>query len=603
MPIQPSSYSSGPLAPQQINQDLYGIPGAPSGVRFHTRRPLLFETVVSGGTAYTSLVPQPIAGAGLIASPMVDTTALAGIGADNPGVGAKFTFQNWVPASGGNPGLFAGRWLTWNFPYTAPVTVPPGGVGAGMTNNSSFNNIGTFQYGNTGHFNCPFHLDLIAPGAGSVNTWKPSFYWLTPSTPVIEGNADDTTGPTTRMGFLWQSVTAGTGGTVSAIPSVSQTWDPVTSAALNGMSSALTFLNNPPTFRVSGTAAQSIGNATVAVLGLHSTPDYDNYSGWSTALANYTAPLQGLYLMSPTVVWGTASSTSFRYCGLQVTAGGTTTNYQGPSYAATQVGPGTTGTGLTSTAAVRVLSLNQGDKVAGYGFQNSGGALSLYTGFQTRLIGAHMSPRAASGTVLTYTPPPVGFRFTAGTGPGTALTASLNARIGGDLNFLLNRPYLTAYQSAPQGSFANNSGFHQVNMDTLGALPRGGNGDNYAGWSTANHWYVSQVPGWYLVMAELFATVPSATTATLTAGISCSSSGGIAPSTSPDAYQQVVYPLTGAGGPQPGAYAMGVYYLLPGEHVHPVLQAQDWGGTWGTFANVGAATVVASQFSCFWLSS
>lgn len=603
MPLPPSTYSPGPVSPQQLNRDLYGSPSiGPSGVLFHGRRPVLSESVMAGGTAYAALAQQAVAGAGVQAYSIIDTTALAGAGADQPGTASAFTFQNHVPSSGGTAGDTAGQWLTWGFPYTGLVTAPPGGVGAGMVQNSSFGNIGTFQYGNTAHNNCPYHLDLLAPGDGTANTWKPAFWWLTPSTPVIEGSSTDTAGQLTRMGFLWQSVGQG-GGTVASVPSVAATWGTVTSAALNGMSTALTFLNNPPAFRATTTSGQSVPNATATIIGLRDVPGFDNYSGWSTAAANYTVPLTGLYLFSPTVVWGTASSQGLRYCGLQVLAGGTTVNYQGPSYAATPVGPGTTGTGLTSTAVARVLSLNAGDKVAAFGFQSSGGGnVSLYTGFQSRLIGAYMTQQAAAGTTLSYTAPVTGFRFQAGALSGTAITAAFNARIGNDVGFLLSRPYFTGFQQTPQSGFANGSGFHMVTIDSLGALPRGGNGDSYGGWSASNHWYTSQVAGWYLVIADLYATPPAATTATLTAGIFCSSSGGITPSATPDQYQQVFYPIS-TGGPPPGAFAMGMYYLQPGESVYPMLQAQNWGGTWGTFVNGGTTNAVYSQFSVFFISS
>ena len=169
------------------------------------------------------------------------------------------------------------------------------------------------------------------------------------------------------------------------------------------------------------------------------------------------------------------------------------------------------------------------------------------------------------------------------------------------MNFLLNRPYFTGYQGTQSGLFATDSGWHQVKIDTLGALPRGGNGDNYGGWSAANSWYVSQVPGWYLVMFDGYASVPSATTATLLAGIFCSSSGGITPAASPDIYQNVYCPVTTGTSP-PGAFAMGMYYLAKGEYVYPMLEAIAWGGSWNTFVNSNTAHLVYSQLSCFWVS-
>lgn len=602
MPIPPSSYSSGPVFMQQLNTDLYGTQtGGPSGVAFHAQRPLLSETVYIGGTAYTDLVPQPVQGFGCFAYTVIDTTALSAQGADNPGTASTFRFKNFVPGSYGAAGSAGGWWLTWNFPRTGNVTVPPGGVGAGMSVNSIFRDIGVFQYGSPAVANTPYYLDLAPVGYGSTATWQPSFYWLTPSTPTIVANASDTSGITTRMGFAWHTVQAG-GSAVPSVPSVAQSWGTVTSPMLNGMGSALAFLNNPPALRCITTTGQGINNSTNTIIQFNAAPQLDNYAGWSTAVSSYTAPLPGMYLFSPTVVWGTASSSGIRWSGLLVHAGGTNATHNGPVYAATPVGPGVSGAGLTATAQARILSLNAGDTVQAVGFQNAGVTVPLYTGYNTRLIGAYMGQQAAAGTTLAYTPPVTGFRFQAGALAGTALTAALNARIGGDLAFLLNRPYFTGFQATSQSGFANNSGFHQVNIDTLGALPRGGNGDSYGGWDPVNHRYASQVAGWYLVLADLYPTPPASGTAgVLTAGIFCSTSGGITPSSSPDNYQQVYYPVA-TGGPPPGGFAAGMYYLQPGEYVYPMLNVTNWGGTWGTFVSAGTASTIHSQFSCFYMS-
>lgn len=602
IPFPPSIYAAGAVSPQQLNTDLYGLPGGgPNGVLFHARRPLTSETVLVSGTAYTQLSAQPVAGAGLEAYTVIDTTALAGPGGDNPGTYSTFTFVNNVPASAGAPNTIGGWWLSWNFPVTGNVTVPPGGVGAGMSLGGNFRDIGTFQYGSTGHDSGPYYLDLISTG-GRFDLWQPSFYWLTPSVPVIGASATDTAGQTTRMGFLWQAV-AGGGSALAAIPAVTQSWGTVTSAMLNGMGSAFSFLNNPPSLRVAAATGQAVANSTLTVFTFGgSAAALDNYGGWSTGPSAYTAPLPGLYLFAPTVVWGTASSAGARWSGLQVTAGGSTVTHQGPSYLPSLVGPGVSGVGLCATAQCRILALNAGDTVSAAGAQNSGVTVPLYTGYASRLIGAYMTQQAAAGTVLSYTAPVTGFRFQAGALAGTALTAVLNARIGGDVSFLLNRPYFTGYQATAQNGLAQGPGFHQVTIDTLGALPRGGNGDNYGGWSAANHWYVSQAAGWYLVIADLYATPPvSGTLGTLTAGILCSSSGGITPSVNPDWYQQVTYPASGGNTP-PGAFAMGLYYLQPGEHVYPQLQVQDWGGTFGTIVATSSTGTIHSQFSCFYVS-
>jgi hypothetical protein len=608
IPLAPSTYVSGPFSPQQLNTDLYGVPGIASGVLFHAARPLLSETVFKGGTIYTPLSAQPVSAPGIQAYSVIDNTALFCRGADSPGTAAQFRFQDAIPGSGGVAATTGnGWWLGWNFPNLGFVTAPPGAVGAGITlgnaAGNTFRDVGVVQYGAPSQLNCPWYLDLT-PAGGTTTVWYPSFYWITSTEPGVTGNPNDTAGTATRMGYLWQSAASGFG-TVSAIPSVTQNWGTVTSANLNAMGSALTFLGNPPTLRVATNSGQPVLNGAITVLDFTSAPPanngFDNYAGWSTATSTYTVPLPGLYLFAPTTVWGTVSSSGNRWSGLQVHAGGTTASYQGASYQATLVGTGTTGTGFTATATAKVFALQAGDTVAAYGVQSSGVTVPLYTGYFSRLIGAYMTPQAPAGSVLPYTPPVSGFRFQAGALGGTALTAALNSRIGNDVNFLLNRPYFTGFQATANTGFSNNSGFHKITIDTPGALPWGGNGDNYGGWSAGSNWYVSQAAGWYLVIADLYASAPTGTTGTLTAAIYCSSSGGVTPSVSPDLYQQVPYP--DANGPPPGAFAMGLYYLQPGEYVYPMLQAQSWSSTWGTTVQGTTAHWVTSQFSAFWVSN
>jgi hypothetical protein len=599
MPLPPSTYYSGPVSPQQLNADLYGTPAiSASGLEFHAHRPLLAEVLTEGGTAYAALTPQSIQSGGISAFSIIDTTALFGVGGDYPSTFSLFHFVNSVPASAGAGGQVGGWWLTWNFPDLETVTDPPGGVGAGMVENSSFLALGVFQYGNASGHNCPWYLDLISSGGGA-NTWKPGFYWLTPSAPQFVVS-DDTSGETTRMGFLWQSVADAYATPVSSVPSVPLSWGTVTSAALNSMGSALALLNTPPTLRVSTTSGQTFSSNSVTSVQFTGAPGVDNYQGWSTASTHYVVQLPGLYLFSPTVVWGTASSGGIRWTSLQTIAGGTSILYQGPTYAATPVGPGVSGAGLTSTSVIRVLSLNAGDVVNAIGLQNSGISVSLYTGYASRLIGAWMGQQAPVGSVLTYSAPSTGFRFQAGALSGSELTAALNDRLGNDVNFLLNRPYFTGYQAQEQTGFTLST-WHQVNMDTLGAPPRGGNGDNYGGWSSANHWYSSQVAGWYLCIADLYAVPPASGTAgVLTAGLFVSTSGGVTPANTPELYQKVPYPIS-TGGPPPGVTAMGVYYLLPGEYVYPAIYATGWGGTWGTYTSSSTVATVHSQFSCFYI--
>lgn len=607
MPLPPSTYVSGPVTPAQLNADLYTFGNVnfnATGILFHSHRPLLSETIVQGGTGYAALSQQAIAGGGVIGYTAVDTTALFSPGADGPGTFAAFRFSNGISGSGGIAGVSAagGYWLHWNFPRLGLVTNPPGGVGAGLGTGGTMIYSGSFQYGSTTQGNAPFFLDLVFPGGTTSPFWFPFFWWETASTPTITGNAIDSAGATTRQGWLWQCINLNIGNLATSIPAPSLSWGTVTSAALNStIGSVLTFLNNPPVVRSILTGGQTVPNAVNTTMNFPA-PSVDNYSGWSTALTHYSAPLPGLYLFSETLIWGTASSTGVRESILQTTLGTAAAFYKGSSYQATPVGPGVSGVGLTGSTALRIFNLNAGDSITGVGLQNSGVSMPLYTGFSSRLIGAYMSPVAATGTVITgLTVPNTGFRWQAGLLSGTALTAALNQHLGSDLQFLMNKPYFTGYQQTAQTGFASSSGFHRVTIDTIGTFPRTGNADNWAGWSTANTWYTSQLAGWYLVVADLYATPPTGTTGVLAAGIGITSSGSIVPTSAPDVYQEVAFPNTGTRAP--GASAIGLYYLLPGESVYPSLSAMSWGGSWGTYVNNTSTQISFAQFSVFWCAA
>jgi hypothetical protein len=352
----------------------------------------------------------------------------------------------------------------------------------------------------------------------------------------------------------------------------------------------MSFLYNPPVLRQDQFLNTSIPNSTGTKLTYGTVrPDIDTYGGWGTATSTYTTQVPGMYLAFNTVAFA-SNSTGIRFSGLTVNS----TNYQGP-YNSTVI----TGA-MCSVVQARVLDLNAGDTVSLYCFQNSGGSLNLSgtgpnTNGSSRILLIWLAPFASG---LTYTPPNTAFRWMAGQASGGALLSLLNTHLGNDISFLLNRPYFTGYQASAQSGFANNSGFYQVTIDTVGGLVHGSAGDSYGGWSASNHWYVAQVAGWYLVVAEVFASNPTTTTGYVTAGIFCSTSGGLTPAATPDWYQHLYYNVTGSG--PTGACAIGLYYLAAGEYVYPMIQTQDWTATtWGT--TVSGTSGVYSQFSCFWV--
>ena len=357
---------------------------------------------------------------------MIDTTALAGTGADRPGTYSTFTFTNTVPATSGVSGGYSGQWLTWSFPRLGHVTAPPGGVGAGIALNGVTEFLGTFQYGDPTQDNCPWYLDYIM--ATGTDVYEPYFWWISPTVPTITGSTADTSGITTRMGFLWQTVLSG-GGTLPAVPSVATDWGTVTSAKLNAMGSALTLLNNPPSLRVSSALSQNVPASTRTVIQFPAV-QLDNYALVHRDIRLYRPAARPVPVLQP-VPWGTATSTGVRWSGLNVIAGGSTVVWQGPAYQAVPVGTGVSGVGFTSTAQARILALNAGDQVQCIAAQDS--AITVPVNNAQRLIGAYMTPQAAAGTVLSYTPPVTGFRFRAGALAGTAITAALNNRIGNDV--------------------------------------------------------------------------------------------------------------------------------------------------------------------------
>ena len=182
--------------------------------------------------------------------------------------------------------------------------------------------------------------------------------------------------------------------------------------------------------------------------------------------------------------------------------------------------------------------------------------------------------------------------------PADVLLQYMNEHLGNDLNFLVNRPYFTGYQKVAQTGLADGS-WNAITIDTPLGLVNGNLGDNYGGWNSSQNMYVAQQPGWYLVIAEVYGNTPSAATAYLAAGINCPSSGGVIPSTSPDQYQTVFFPVV-TGKNYPGALAIGMYFLDIGESVQPMIYAQNWGGSYGTGVSVNPS--INSQFTAIWMA-
>lgn len=461
--------------------------------------------------------------------------------------------------------------------------------------------LGFDWYDNTGTFLSSNSIAVLP--SVTAGQWTPVAFWATAPTNAVSGRP--WAGPNSNGGgnipTSLNTWIAGIAVPAAVPPSPQASWaGAVTSGLMNGISGpkqALALLNNPPTLRCAQGLTTSIGNASATPVTFSSDPSFapglDTYNAYNTSTGVYTIPVNGLYLAFDTFPF-TNNSTGLRYAGFQVVSAGVTTNYQGPAYQAVSAA------NATSACGMRVLDLQANDTVAPLAFQSSGGALALSNqapGLLSRFGLAYLCPYSTGG-VQGFTPPQTAFHWFAGV-PASVFPGFLNQHLGNDLNFLINRPYFTGYQSVAQTGFVNGT-WNAVTIDQVKGLLHGNVGDSYGGWSTSLNAYVAQQQGWYLVFSEVYASIPNLGTGYVAAGIKCSSSGGIVPTTSPDQYQTVFFPTT-TGTVYPGAAAVGVYYLNAGEYVQPMIKGIGWNsGTWGTA--VAASPSVNSQFTVLWVA-
>ena len=121
IPTPPSTWVAGPLPPQQLNVDEYSSDGTgfgATGALFHANRPVLFETITNSKQLTASATGTWNASGGSPTTAFqscLDTSALFGLGADNPGVYATYTFGANVTGGAGSAGesrrLVPGRCL------------------------------------------------------------------------------------------------------------------------------------------------------------------------------------------------------------------------------------------------------------------------------------------------------------------------------------------------------------------------------------------------------------------------------------------------------------------------------------------------------------
>ena len=583
MPVPPGSWSAGPVTAKALNTALYSVqPGnnhKPDGILFHANRPLLVEAMAS------TAVTQPSSSGGTFKSlagsanwkNYFDSSVLFGPGADSPYNTAAGTFTPAVFASDGistdQPG---GYYVAWGFPaWTA--TRNAGASGAGLLE-AGGTVAGGAQFSGTARPNCSYVLDAVQLGTGQTVNLMGYCSDSSGSAFTVTGNSTDYSGAVTRFGVMWAGVAldGGTVGTVPA-PTVWAALGTVTSALLNGnaVNLPLTLLNNPPLLRAGSLLATSItsGSAVTVPLG---TPQIDTYAAYSVSTRAWTAPLDGVYLVHGCAYYASGATNSM-YAGLSINSG-----------ALVLYGPAcqSAGSGNTCCQVTRLLDLHAGDTVKLVTLTN-GASNTLGSGFQCRLVSLWMSALAPSNGAWSWTPPSTGFRWQAGS-QGSTLIAQFAQHLTNDLSFLLQRPYLLAYQGTAQTGLSQNA-FHTVTMDTVAGRVHATAGDSYGGWQGTASTYAAPVNGWYLVLDGFAQSVPVSTPASCTAAILQSPAG----SASPDQYQQATTVTTSQ---TPGAEGIGAYYLRAGDTVAPQYRQQD-GGTFSTSVAAGRE----SSFGVMWL--
>jgi hypothetical protein len=604
LPVAPWIGDTFPTS-KSLNLACYTCDGTlnkPNGILFHALRYVTYEALGARSTGTVAFDGSPTGGTRTIigdagedypAVALLDGAGYYGQSSDGTYWLSGYTFKPAI-AGGVGDGITPGGWtIICHF-------IPVGNgsdqqaVGADIEDNNAFQCAGSRQRppGSTALDVCPFFLDIfdtqgakMQPAIIVVDSGSNS------TTPTV--NTTDSSGETGRWFTIWEGVSnsqaANYGTPATPAPysgyMTSTTIGTTGAATVNlngasGIAGPLDFLSNPPMWRNTISSSQNTSTATATQITLSGTQQVDNYGGYSSS--SYTVQRPGLYLCHAVTPW-TASTSARRNTGISVGS----TVYWGPGYQACQGGS-------TISTKTQIFSLQAGDVIKLWAQQDTGGSLTLSNADETRIFMAWLGLEGTPSTL--WTPPDTSFRWQAGT-PGNQLPALFQTHIANDIGFLVNRPYLMAYQSSAQSGFSSNS-WNTIHMNVLGGIVHSDTGDNYSGWTSGgSNLYSAQQPGWYLAVAEMFGTYPGTpTTAGITAGFNTTTSGGRTPSASPDWYQEMfacsqTYP--------PGATAVGMYYLETGETIQPQLQGQSYtGSSWGT----QVATGVNSHVELVWIS-
>lgn len=596
MPVNPSVYAANaPLTATAMNQDLYTFtPGnnhTPNGILFHSNPPLVMSNM---RTAVTGGQPSSAAGTYNLMSltgfwrAAIDTSCLFGTGGDLMGPGAAGHFLPTVKASAGAAGSVGGNYLAWCVSAFG-ATTNNGGSGAALFYGGVFNVAGGQQQSSTTRDNAGYALDIVNVTTGSGSTIGPGGWCADASLGSFAYKVApaDHMGDTCHFGTLWSGPLTNLGVTVpSSLPVPTTGYGPasvITSAGMNGnnLAAPLAFLNNPPQLRAAAALTTPLTSGVVTALVINSVT-LDNWAGFNTGTGQYTVPVSGVYLVHVSLT-GPAPTSGNMQAGVVING---TLNLWGPAYQ-------NAGNGNTRPQMVRLLDLNAGDTVAAI-VQTSANQ-SLGSAQPCRLVMRWMAALAGSNGSVTWTPPQTNYRWQAGT-PGSQLPALFQSHLANDLSFLLQRPYLLAYQSTQQTGLAQNT-FQIVTMNTLGGRVHASAGDNYGGWTSgAANQYAAKVPGWYLCIASYIQALPSATPAHCLAAVGYFQSGGANQGSAAQQWGQHVRTTT--TGLLPGAEEIGLFYLRAGDFVQPQYQQQDGGATFSTGTGAG----LESSFGCVWVS-
>jgi hypothetical protein len=476
---------------------------------------------------------------------------------------------------GGAAGQLAGLMLSTSYclwPQSSGGHYYGCGLGDSTAPTTQPASVGTLQASNSAHPTCVMCIDLVDSVAVR---WAPLAWNAEVATIAPTGTANaDGSGWASRLMAHWASVYSSNGSVVGSLPAPLSNWTnttPITSSFLNGntgLRGPLRFLNSPPLARAQATGTQALVATTNTTLNLTASSGFNLYGNFASN--TYTVPFNGLYFVHGSAGIGSISG-NFKV-GVKINGG---TTYWGPRSPAPSAGA------FTATKT-QIFSLNAGDTITLQAQATT--AATTGTVAVPRLVVLYVGAKGTPSPLPTV--PDTTFLWTAGT-PGP-VTSALNAHVANDLTFLIQRPYLLAYQTVAQNVPVTSA--TSINMDTVGGIVHSDAGDNYSGWSNTFSSYAAPRSGWYLCVEEIFFTTPTLTSTPSVVGLIELSVHG---TDSFDRYQQQSMVTIADGS---GATAVSYYYLRAGDTIKPGVATYD-----STATTLATSTVENSHFELVWL--